>query len=398
MKKLILLAVSLFLSFNLTVASTTNKNPFASAKTFKGMVVPLITSTIKYGFNDSYRGIIVHTAAEGTIFQGPTFNEKGEEVKPGDVLIKLNKGYRKAAVKAQKALVLEAEANMNLQKSNFMRSRKLIITSSVSTQDFQQAEADYYNALGQLEEARANLVETISLLELCTYRAQFTGIVDKVLFPAGLCAGELDVMQVSQLFPIGIKIKMPRDLVNKITISTPVTIHTPLSDKALGVGHGFRTLTEDGIRFIADNPTLMHKHNGKDILNVHSIHTVLTINYVGGNSKKILSVEKTAIKKDAKGYFVWKAIGQKNYVPGKGIDKIIKVQKVYVVPGKDIKSLQAGIDFISLKDAGSLQMLDVTISDIPNNFKDGSEVYCALHRYLFMPGDPVTVTIGPESK
>ena len=369
------------------------ENPFEKAVTLKGIAKPIVTTTIKAGFNDDYRGIITYTAPQGAIFWGPVYDEQGKVKKKGDVLVRLKADYRKATLKAKKAALMEAEANLLEKEENFKRYNKLVKTKAVSVESDQQTREQYYDALAALEECRADLVEVNTLLDLCTYHAQFTGIVNKVIHPAGLCP-ELDVIQVSQLFPMGIDIELPREIVNKITASTPVSVYSQFSDEPIGIAHGYSVLTDTGVRFTVDNFPI--EYTDKGMRNVHKAHTVVDIQYFGLKNNNKLSIEIDALKKDDKGYYVWKAVGQKNLIAGKGIDHVFKVEKVSVKPGVDAEKLEPGIRLVSLIDPGSLKENDIVISDIPDDFKDGSEVYFTRERFFFMPGDPVKVVIGPE--
>ena len=397
-KALALVCVAGLTAFNVIAAdnldSITNpEKPFEKAVTLKGVARPIVTTTIKAGFNDAHRGIITYTAAQGSIFWGPIFDDQGKIEKKGDVLVTLKTDYREAILKAKKAALMEAEANLLDKEENYKRYNDLVKTKAVSVESDQNTREEYYDALAALEEAKADMVEIQNLLDLCTYHAQFTGIVDKVLHPAGLCP-ELDVIQVSQLFPIGIDVELPREIVNKITVSTPISIYSEFSEKPIGVAHGYSVLTDNGIRFTVDNFPLEHNVNG--LKNVHESHTVVDVQYFGLTSKNKLSVEKEAILRDDKGCFVWKAVGQKNLIPGRAIDHVFKVEKVRVTPGVDAEKLEPGVRLVSLLEYGSLEENDVVISDIPKDFKDGSEVYFSRQRFLFMPGDPVKVVIGSE--
>jgi hypothetical protein len=238
------------------------------------------------------------------------------------------------------------------------------------------------------------------MLDIGTYRANFDGIVKKVMMPSGWVAGELAIMEVAQLIPMGIKVKMEREHVNQITPATVVKVYPPLGGEPIGVDHNSRRLDKDGVTFFVNNYSRNIKYYskikaGKKIHLVDSVHTIFLLDQNIPNSP--ISVYTKSIHKDKKGKFVWKALGQNNFSTVKGISPQFKVKKVYVETDDKIESIEPGFDLISLKDNKNLKPTDVVLDEVvPKGLKDGQTVYYSPKRYIFMPGDPVKIEIGGQ--
>ena len=177
---------------------------------FRSVATPLISTTIKFGYNDAYRGIVTYVAPPGTIVRGTTYGLDGKIVEPGDVLIHMETDYRQSAVEEKQAVLKSAEATLKNAQENYERYAKLIKTDATSMQIYQQNEAAYFAALGAKEAAEADLQLAVIMRDACTFRSPFDATVDKVFFPAGLCSGELDIVRISQLSPMGVKIAIDR--------------------------------------------------------------------------------------------------------------------------------------------------------------------------------------------
>ena len=363
----------------------------ASVTTFQGTAKPFITASLKYGFNDAYRGIVQWTALPGQIVKGPIYDKKGEVVRPGDVLIQLDTEYRASMVKTKQDAIKIAEANLNWTKANFERYKTLSKTRAASLQKFQEAQNNYLSDVASLDSARAELISAKALFALTTYRTQFDAIIDKVLTPCGLLAGEPFAITISQINPIAIEIEIPRDVAKRIDINTPVKIYPCNSDKPVGVIAGYYVYTDTGMRFFTDNYLLPPKNNKLPIVKI--VRTIIRMDLYNKEPLK-LSVNENAIKKDKKGTFVWYAKNAKDLQPGVGVNPVLELEKVYVETGNLIHKVDNHWVYIYLKNAGKLKQYDLVVEDAPKNAKNGDKVFWYKESLLFMPGDPVRVEIG----
>jgi hypothetical protein len=369
---------------------------FSIEREFVGTVTPLTVSSIPYGFNDEYRGEIYYTPGIGTIFDGPRFDLKGNIIKQGDPIIKIYPSYRESRVKKSQASLDTAKANLNFASAEYERDSKLVKRKSVSVKEFQQAESNYYAAKAAVASAECDLNLANELLKICTYYAQFDGIVTQVLMCNGYCSGEPKILELTQLQPIGVTIKMDRTLANQITVETPVTIYPDpsISKDPIGVLHGFQVLTSDGITLYLSNDGQQIKiiENGKEIPNIHNIHNILAFDY----NPSICGVNINALKKDDKGYYLWKGVGQKNSEPGKGLSRVFSIEKIYVIIDDLVDQMSPSDKFVKLKDPGGLQVGDICVKNVPEGSKNGDKVCFVPLRFIFMPGDVVKVKIGPN--
>lgn len=370
---------------------------FSVEREFVGTVTPLTVSSMTYGFNDEHRGEICYTPYVGTIFDGPRFDLKRNIIKQGDPIIKVYPSYRESKVRKCQADLDTAKANLIFASDEYDRNSKLVIHNSVSVRDFQQSKSNYYAARATVASAECDLSLANELLKKCTYYAQFDGIVSQVLMSDGDCAGEPKVIELTQLQPIGVTIKMDRTLANQITIETPVTIYPDpsISKDPVGPIHGFQLLTSDGITLSVFNT--YHKikimEEGKEIPNIHDVYNILAFDY----NPSVCGVNVDALKKDDKGYYLWKGVGQKNSEPGKGLNRRFSIEKVYVMVDNLIDQMSPSDKHIKLKNSKGLQIGDICVGDVPEGAKNGDKVCYVPSRFIFMPGDVVKVKIGPNS-
>ena len=394
-KSIIVLLISMFM---LTIGNVFADNP----QTFDAVATPISTITIDMGFNDMDRGVVTLTPMPGTFFKGPILDTNGDVVQQGDLLISLEKGYRIADVENAKATIAKDIAILEEKKEVYLRDKELSKSHSVSLQAYQAAKSAYLQAEAQVKADKATLILKEKILSFCDYYAKFDGIVNKVIFSAGYTGGERPIMEVSQLFPMGINIKMSREDASKIKVDTPITIYPLNSKEPIGAMHGASRLTKDGLQLIVNNYPkfdIYKEIDGKKLPIIHQTDTVMPFDFLDQSQTKSLAINIECIVKDAKGSYVLKAVDQQNGQAGKGVSSVIKIERVDIVPGTRINRISPSIRYIELKDSGSLKPYDLAlrIDDInKSNLKDGSTVYYYFERerYLFMPGDPVKVVIG----
>ena len=94
-------------------------------KTFTGTVTPILSALVRYGFNDTDRGIIIYSTKVGQYVYGPIMDSEGTVIKKGDLLIKLLSQYHEDQVEMAKANLKQAEANLVLATQNHKRALQL---------------------------------------------------------------------------------------------------------------------------------------------------------------------------------------------------------------------------------------------------------------------------------
>ena len=364
---------------------------FAKNETFKGTARAYITTTLPYGYNDDYRGIVQWTAMPGQILRGPIYDNNGKVVRPGNVIIQLDTTYRESIVKTKEDAIKIATSNLNWSTAQYNRYKKLAEKKAVSVQDFQEIENDYLGAVAALDSAKAELITAQNLYNLTTYRAQFDAIVDKVLMPCGLLAGEPKTIQLSQINPIAIEIKMPRELARKINTNTPIKVYPCGSSKPVGIMSGYHVYTDTGIKLFTDNYFIPKKGDPK-LPVVKLVRPVVRLNLTN-KTPRTLTIDQNSINKDDKGTFVWLAKNARSLQPGIGVNPVLELEKVYVKIGGYSHKIDNHWLYVSLANSGKLRQYDLLVEDPPKNAKTRDKVFWAKDKLLFIPGDPVKVEI-----
>ncbi|MCF7792144.1 MAG: hypothetical protein K9L78_05205 [Victivallales bacterium] len=398
------LAVFMILANNLS-----GKADFSAPKTFTGIVEPLSTVDIYGGFDNEYKGIINYVPRPGALFRGPILDKKGNIVKKGDILVKMDTTYRDAQVRQAKATVRKDKALLDSKKSAYLRNKKLIEKSkgAISEQKYLDSCTDYLQARAQLESDKAALILAEKLRSTCTIRARFDGVVNKVNFPGGyLCNfGAVPTLTVSQLVPMGINIKMSRDEAFAVNVDTPISIYPLGKKEPVGVYKGYGRLTDEGIQVITGNhvrsPETMKLDDGREVPVINKISAVANFNRYEGKNNKI-GINTQTIGKDDKGTFVYKIDRQKTMQPAEKLNPVMNLKKVYIKVGNEVNPIESSVQYISVKPVqkGELTANDLLIKKCDfDKLKDGNRtLYYIYERYLFMPGDHVKVVIGGKPR
>jgi HlyD family secretion protein len=137
-----------------------------------GDIVQTITATGRLQPIDQ---VDVGTEVSGTVSE--IFTDFNQEVKKGQVLLKIDPLKAKARVEQTKAAYKSAENEVQYQKRNYNRTYELFQKGSVAATDFETAEYRYKNAQSSLISARSNLEQAQLDLENCTIKSPIDGIV-----------------------------------------------------------------------------------------------------------------------------------------------------------------------------------------------------------------------------
>lgn len=387
----------------LTAILCNAEDAFATKKVFTGIVKPIITQDIQYGYNDGHRGIIDYTAATGSLFFAPIYDSKGGVIKEGTTLIHMKTTYREMLVSVAEASLEQALAATKIAKINYERNEKLQKKHSVSEADYLNSQATYLQTVAVAESAKATLKIAVEMLQICTLKASYDGYVEQVYFPFGLAAGELKVLRLSMLNPIGVNVIMDRNTAVQINRNTPITIYPVNSDKPFGVFHGTSGFTSDGIvlgiaNVLCDPPVNMTV-NGKRIPLISQTSTVIGCTSENPNiQNKLPMVFSEYILSDDKGSYVWKLVGEENNVPGQGLHYISTVEKIYIQATENASNSSYLYMVLDDEDASRIQPGNILISavSVPEGLQNGDSVCVSTNKYVFMPGDPVRVEIGPN--
>ena len=364
-------------------------------KAFTGTVTPILSSLVRYGFNDLDRGIITYSTVPGQFVYGPILDSKGNVIKKGDLLIKLESNYHRQGVKAAEANVRLAEAELVFCTKNFKRAIQLgKKTNVISKQEYDTYVAQYEEAIADLDAAKQALVTAQTLYSLIHERAVFDGLVTKVYEAGGLLNNEPPVLQLAALNPMGIKIELDHSIAKKLNnINNTVKVYPVRGNrKATGILLNMTKLTDDGIMLAVENYLISPKLKNPNTPIVNNAQPVLKL-HIPENINKPLAVPSVSLAEDTQGSYVWQLVGNKDVQPGKGLSNIYKAKKVYVKPGPLIKRINNHVDYRALDNAGNLSQYDLVliVDNLPESLKDNDEVCLAENKYLFMPGDKIKI-------
>ncbi|MCF7790877.1 MAG: hypothetical protein K9L78_03910 [Victivallales bacterium] len=359
-------------------------------KVYTGTAVPVLRTEIKAGTGADFWGYLTSSAKFGEITRPDITNLKGKVKIHGTELIQMRRDYWGGKVEEAKGKLIKAKKNLDTAYKEFKRYKKLSPTGAVPMKKFQKKKAKLYEALGQYRDAVAMLNENNEILQQCRESAPFEGIVDKVYYTRGLLVSDPEVLQITQLNPIGIKVSMSDKEAAEISAYTAVTITGRKLNEPVGVFNGYSYKVKDGIVFLVRNsPNLYIDKKVEEVSEVFYV----TDFYINPLKPNALGVAAPAINKDNKGYYVWKAKDNKVMQPGKGIDPVFKIEKTYIVPGK-LERLYNGITEMRILDKpGKLELHDILVVDVNAELQDGQTVTLPANRYKLMPGDKVKVVI-----
>lgn len=377
----------------------------SAKKTFTGTVVYVAGGQIQFGFNDSHRGWVDYSARPGFLFRGPVKDLNGNIIRQGDLLMHITDTYRQALVAQNVANVRTAEVNLNYQKWQYDMVKKLEPTAAVYEMQVRQAEQAYFGAIASLEGAKAQLIQAQQLLDVCTMRAQYDGIVDSVMVPAGYLAGEEPVMKLYEMNPIGINVTLDSKLVGQMTYNTPVTITSARTgSQPVGIirnGTLFNAAGCTGVTFEVLNKLLPPPPEAKGLpvfqrwgFAADLGHDELSSLYYPETCMMIM--ERCLIKK-GDSYFAWKVEGAKEIAPKAGMNNISTVKFIPITLGNVKKYYDNNTVMVEIKNTDIAEG-DVFLNNdyIPETLKDGDKVCLFTPQYTFMEGDTVTIEIGPN--
>ena len=367
------------------------------SKTYTGTAYPLAVQTIASGSDSSYYGTIKYVAEKGEIITPKITDLQGKVVDPGTIIMQQGTKYWKAIVDSDKASVMTAIQDVRTATQNLQRYKELAPTGAESVEAFQNYQNDYYKYLGAFLSDKGTLSLDEEVLDTRTSYAPFEGYVSNILYPVGYAANNPKTIEITQLNPIGIKVKMPRNEAKKITPATPVTISIPGTETRQGVINGASMLTDDGIMFITENyPKQLPEKLTKNVkFYIKDCYPVEYL-YLNPETNNTLCLPKSSIQKDSKGYFVWKASGRKFLSAGKPFNPIFQVKKTYFTPGKLMRLFSGRIYYQSIAQCKDLEFGDAVIYNPPKEIQDGDLAAIPLKRYIIMPNDTLKIEIGDQ--
>ncbi len=369
---------------------TTTTSALAENGPYNGTITPLAVDQIKYGTNYGYRGIITYIANVGKYVVPKIVNRAGKTVRQGTLLVSMDTEYWKSQVIVAEATVLSTKESLITATENYNRNKKLSKDHSVSEKTFDNSSAVYYQAIGNLEAAKADLYQKQKVLEECNIYSSVEGIVtEKYMDQGNILGGEPIVLDITQLNPIGVKVKLSDNVINALFSNTARLLFLDNEGNRIEILDNFYRFDGNDFTFaVANQPLLKNsiKIDGNNYPVIDSLYRIRRFYiYEADNS---LSVPIDAVHKDSKGEYVWKLNANPRIS-----SRLMIANKAYFVPG-DLVTLQAETsNVIIVKKAENLKINDVVLLNNTENLKDNSKVFVSTNRYKLMPGGKVKVKV-----
>ncbi len=156
---------------------------------------------------------------------------KGQQVKKGDVIAKLDNVEASLAYEQSVSALKSAQSSMNTSKSNLNRVKSLYEKGSNSLSDYESAKNSYQTALDQYESAKRNKSIQATQLSYGVIKAPKSGLI------ADTDGGVGERVSAGHKFAIlnagkemKIEVGLPENVVNKVTVG----MKTKLEFSALG--------------------------------------------------------------------------------------------------------------------------------------------------------------------
>ena len=374
---------------------------------FKGKIKSLgvAKTTFSTTIYETY-GYIESTVPPGAIVMGKVTDQTGKTVNSDSYVAKIEDLTYSYKLKAAKANVEAAKVKLENEKIRYERYSKLLKTDSVSRKTFDNVKASYQEAKADHDKSIALFLNAKINLSLVNVTVGYPGVVDKVIQPPGTVSSiDYPIVKLKTMSPMRLDIKLNKLLAEKVYKQAPIRVYSADSEKPLGVLDGLNTLTADGLSVIVDNYLKPINVNGADNkypviksywgpqLYVSRFNTLL-------NDKTPLAVSVQSIRKDDKGYYVWRGKGQKVFQPNSRIADKFQVEKVYIEPG-DQTTVINGVctEYQVLKNPGTLKEYDYILgARIPEGLKNNQTVLFQKYKFLFNPGDDIKIEIPDLGK
>jgi hypothetical protein len=351
---------------------------------------------IRFGLPKNFDYAQIESVARpGKFVKKKVYNSNGEVVIAGDIIAKANSMYYEKEQKILLRKLESAKALMMNAHKNYVRHQKLLKNKVVSQAILEKAETDVvdkknkYNALNDRYEISVEFINNFNLY------APYDGLITEVYVnpKEWIEVKKTSIVKLTRMTPIFIDVKLPRVLAREIIFNEMgVEVFPQLYDKPVGIFNDRSFLIPDGIRLAVDNYMINNKSELKRQKKIK--HTSYAIRFHQELENPLpLSVPKATMKNDNKGFYVWRAKGQRVMQPNKPLNNEFQVEKVYIVPVDEIKIMAFENKLVKLSNPGTLREYDVLLVDIPIDLKDGDFVSKIAKRFLFRPGDVVTISI-----
>lgn len=188
--------------------------------------------------------------------------QEGSNVKKGDLLYRIESGLYQASFDSAKASLAKAEANLNASKAKEVRTANLLRNNSVSSQDYDDANAAFLQAKADVLLAKATLKTAEINLAYTDIRAAISGSIGKSSVSVGalVTANQANALTtIYQIDPMNVDLTQSVDELYKIfsqinasrtgeDVSFADEVEVPVKISFMGEGY----YKEEGVLRFAD--------------------------------------------------------------------------------------------------------------------------------------------------
>jgi len=231
--------------------------------------------------------VMVRAEAEGVV--AAVEFEEGQEVEAGTLLVRLRDG-------AERALVAEAEAQLDLTKHEFDRAKTLAARRSLSQAELDRARAEMEVAGARLDLRRVELAQR-------EIRAPFDGVLGaRLVSPGARVDRETDIVQIDAIEQLRLVFTLPEIAVGLARVGFPLEVSVVSWPDEIFPGEVYfvaPTLDPRNRRLVVKS--LVSNRDGKLRPGMFA-----NIRVEIATHPDAMVVPSTAIAYDARGAFVWK--------------------------------------------------------------------------------------------
>jgi len=372
-------------------AETSNTN--TDMQVFEGTVRR--AKTVKLAFER--KGKITYLHAPNIPLRADVFDKNSNLIRPGDIVAKHDTTMAENNLEIAKAKVKSAGATLKDAKNEYERSFQLKQKNAVSDKNFETARKNLDNAEAEFQNANAALENAKYDLESCSLRAPFCGIIEEYYYSVGTWVDNgKDVVQMSLLSPICIRVPLPQDVSRKIGITDSIKVFPGDGSQPASPWFDDFSIKTDYIDLYVSNKLVPAKKLTPEQEKLPYVTEVSFASklhdYDRGELPPEIWVPENAIQKEGEAYYVWRAKGHKICDLKKPIALQFEAERIKVEPENIYRHL--GIyNLQALKNAGDLHVFDVILLDAPPGLKNGETVLLKQMRWQFRPDEKVKVQV-----
>ncbi len=309
----------------------------------------------------------------------------GEKVKKGDLLYVIEKDTYQIAVDRSKADYKSSQAKLKLAEITYKRMKELYNKKAVAQQDFDNASADLDSAKANVDLRKAELDDAELHLDWCEIRSPIDGFpgirrydVGNLISPnSGVLLNVIsnDIMEVNFSVEEGVIVRSVRKLLNdpqkKDSSSENIKAYLTLPDGSKYEHEGYIAYGDNRIHESTGTFQMTAKVDNPEGYLRDGMYVKILLIFENSKPaeelKKSIIVKQSAVMQDQAGHYVI-VINDKNiaevrrvkyersyenfFIIDEGLipgDKVVTLGLQMIVPGNEVKGLEATNDIENLK-------------------------------------------------